>query len=94
MRNTATVLEDRASSSELSDVPEDFKSMAVDDDDVEEPQSKKRKRNKCHCAEDAQEFATDWTTQQYKRDDVRVTLPSLPHDSKSPSTAIRRTFLP
>ncbi len=52
--NLATILEDRVSSSELSDVSEDFKSMAVDDDDdddVKKPQSKKRKRNKCHYTE-------------------------------------------
>ncbi len=31
--NLTTILEDRASSSELSDVSEDFESMTVDDDD-------------------------------------------------------------
>jgi len=36
--NFITLFEDRALSSELSDVSEDFESMAVDDDDnVEEP---------------------------------------------------------
>ena len=44
--NLIIILEDRASSSELSDVSEDFESMTVDNNDVEEPQSKKRKRNK------------------------------------------------
>ncbi len=34
--NLTTVLKDRASSSKLSDIPEDFKSMAVDNNDVKE----------------------------------------------------------
>ncbi|SRR6266536_2022558 len=50
--NFVIIFKDRTSSSELSDVLEDFKSMAVDDDDddddVEELQLKKRKRNKYH----------------------------------------------
>ena len=50
--NLAIILEDRVLSSELSDVLEDFENMAVDNDDVEEPQSKKRKRNKYYCTED------------------------------------------
>ena len=35
--NFIIILEDRVLSSELSDVLKDFKSMAVDDDDIEEP---------------------------------------------------------
>ena len=35
--NLIIILEDRASSSELLDILEDFKSMAVDNDDVKEP---------------------------------------------------------
>jgi len=51
--NFIIILENRALSSELSDVPEDFKSMIVDDDDdVEESQLKKRKRNKYYCTKD------------------------------------------
>ena len=54
--NFVIIFKDRTSSSELSDVLEDFKSMAVDDDDddddVKESQSKKRKRNKYYCTED------------------------------------------
>ena len=53
--NLIIILKGRASSSELSDVSEDFESMAVDDDDddnVKELQSKKRKRNKCYYTED------------------------------------------
>ncbi len=51
--NFIIIFEDRVLSSELSDVPKDFKNMAVDNnDDVEEPQSKKRKRNKYYCTED------------------------------------------
>jgi len=50
--NLTTILKDRVLSNELSDVSEDFESMAVDNDDVEEPQLKKRKRNKCYCTED------------------------------------------
>jgi len=50
--NLIIILEDRTSSSELSNVLEDFESMAVDNNnDVEEPQSKKRKRNKCYYTE-------------------------------------------
>ncbi len=44
--NLITILKDRALSSKLSDVLEDFKSIAVNNDDVEESQLKKRKRNK------------------------------------------------
>ncbi len=43
--------------------------------------------------ENAQEFATNQTTQQCKRGDVRVTLLSLLHGLKGPFTAVRRTFL-
>jgi len=50
--NLVIILKDRVLSSELSDVLEDFESIAADDDDVEEPQLKKRKRNKCYCMED------------------------------------------
>ncbi len=48
--NLVIILKDRVLSSELSDVLKDFKNMAVDDDDddIKEPQSKKRKRNKCY----------------------------------------------
>ncbi len=50
--NFIIILEDRASSSELSDVSEDFKNMTVDNNnDVKELQSKKRKRNKCYYIE-------------------------------------------
>jgi len=44
--NLTTIFRDRASSSELSDVLEDFESMVVDNNNIKEPQSKKRKRNK------------------------------------------------
>jgi len=51
--NLIIILEDRALSSELSDVPEDFKSMVVNNiDDIKEPQLKKRKRNKYYYIED------------------------------------------
>ncbi len=50
--NLIIIFKDRVSSSELSDVPEDFKNITVKDDDVKESQSKKRKRNKCYCTED------------------------------------------
>ena len=49
--NFIIIFEDRALSSELSNILEDFKSMTVDDDDIEEPQLKKRKRNKYHYTE-------------------------------------------
>ncbi len=52
--NLIIIFEDRVLNSELSDVSEDFESMAVDDDDddnVKELQSKKRKRNKCYYTE-------------------------------------------
>ena len=49
--NLTTILKDRALSSELSDIPEDFESIVVDDNDVKEPQLKKRKRNKCYYTE-------------------------------------------
>jgi len=35
--NFIIIFEDRALSSELSNILEDFKSMTVDDDDIEEP---------------------------------------------------------
>ena len=38
--NLITILEDRVSSSELSNVPEDFKSMAVNNNNIKEPQLK------------------------------------------------------
>ncbi len=44
-----TILKDRTSSSELSDVPKDFKSITVNNNnDIKKPQLKKRKRNKYH----------------------------------------------
>src|SRR6266498_4770326 len=50
--NLTTILKDRASNSELSDISKDFKSIAVnnddDDDNIKKPQLKKRKRNKCY----------------------------------------------
>jgi len=51
--NLITILKDRTSSSELSNVLENFKSIAVNNNDnVEEPQSKKSKRNKYHYRKD------------------------------------------
>ena len=50
--NLAIILEDRVSSSELSDVLEDFKSITVDNNDIKESQLKKRKRNKCYYTKD------------------------------------------
>jgi len=53
--NLIIILKDRALNSELSDVPEDFESMAVNnnnDDDVKKSQLKKRKRNKYYYTED------------------------------------------
>ncbi len=50
--NLITILKDRVSSSELSNVPEDFKNIAVNNDNVEKPQLKKRKRNKYYYTED------------------------------------------
>ena len=44
--NLTTIFEDRTSSSELSDVPKDFKNITVDDNDIKKSQSKKRKCNK------------------------------------------------
>ncbi len=45
--NLTTIFKDRASSSELSDVPEDFKSITVNNNNnIKKPQSKERKRNK------------------------------------------------
>ena len=46
--NLITILEDRVSNSELSNVPKDFKNIAVNNNDIKELQSKKRKRNKYH----------------------------------------------
>ena len=48
--NFIIILEDRVSNSELSNVPENFKNITVNDDDdnVKKLQSKKRKRNKCY----------------------------------------------
>ena len=46
--NLATIFKDRTLSSELSDVLEDFKSMAVNNNNIKKSQSKKRKRNKCY----------------------------------------------
>ncbi len=47
--NLIIILKNRVSSSELSDVLKNFKSMAVNnDDDIKELQLKKRKRNKCY----------------------------------------------
>ncbi len=50
--NLIIIFEDRTSSSELSNVPEDFESMTVNNNDIKEPQLKKRKRNKYHYTED------------------------------------------
>jgi len=50
--NLTTILKDRVLSSELPDIPKDFKSIIVNDNDVEEPQLKKRKRNKYYYTED------------------------------------------
>ena len=50
--NLVTILENRVLSSELSDVSEDFESMAVNNnDDVKNPQLKKRKRNRYYYTE-------------------------------------------
>ncbi len=50
--NLTIILEDQALSNELSNVSEDFKNITVDnDDDIKEPQSKKRKRNKYYYTE-------------------------------------------
>ena len=46
--NRAIIFKDRISSSKLSNAPEDFKNITVNNNDVKEPQSKKRKRNKYH----------------------------------------------
>jgi len=50
--NLIIILEDRVLSSELSNVLEDFESIAVNNNNIEELQSKKRKRNKCYYTED------------------------------------------
>ncbi len=50
--NLITILENRVLSGELSDIPEDFKNIAVDNNNIKESQSKKRKRNKYHYTED------------------------------------------
>ncbi len=48
--NFVIIFKNRVSSSELSNVSENFKNITINNnDDVEEPQSKKRKRNKCYC---------------------------------------------
>ena len=44
--NLTTILEDRASSSKLSNVSENFKNITVNNNNIKKPQSKKRKRNK------------------------------------------------
>src|SRR6266498_3944012 len=49
--NLVTIFKDRILSSELSDVLEDFESIAVNNNNIEELQSKKRKRNKCYYTE-------------------------------------------
>jgi len=49
--NLITIFKDRVSSSELSNVPEDFRNIIVNNNDIKEPQSKKRKRNKYHYTE-------------------------------------------
>src|SRR6266498_812175 len=50
--NLTTILEDRASSSKLSNVSENFKNITVNNNNnIKEPQSKKRKRNKYHYTE-------------------------------------------
>ena len=47
--NLTTILKDQTSSSELSNVPKDFKNITVNNNDnIKKPQSKKRKRNKYH----------------------------------------------
>ncbi len=50
--NFIIILEDRVLSSELSNVLEDFKGIIVNNNNIKEPQSKKRKRNKCYYTKD------------------------------------------
>ncbi len=50
--NFITILEDRTSSSELSNILEDFKNITVNNNNnIKKPQSKKRKRNKYYYTE-------------------------------------------
>ncbi len=49
--NLIIILEDRISSSELSDVLKDFKNMTVNNNDIKKSQLKKRKRNKYYYTE-------------------------------------------
>ncbi len=46
--NLITIFKDWILSSKLSNVLEDFRSITVNDDNIEEPHLKKRKRNKCY----------------------------------------------
>ncbi len=50
--NFITIFKDRVLSSELSDVLKDFENIAVDNNNIKEPQSKKRKRNKYYYMKD------------------------------------------
>ena len=50
--NFTIILKDRILSNELSDVPEDFESIAINNNNnIKESQSKKRKRNKYYYTE-------------------------------------------
>ncbi len=50
--NLIIILQDRVLSNKLSDILKDFKNIIVNNDDIEELQSKKRKRNKYYYMED------------------------------------------
>jgi hypothetical protein len=47
-----------------------------------------------YTKDDAKEFGIEWTSVPYRRGDVRVTLPHIPHGAHRPSTRTRRTMLP
>jgi len=50
--NLTIIFKDRVLSSELSNVSENFKNMIINNNDIKEPQLKKRKRNKYYYTED------------------------------------------